>query len=63
MIIYSPTGRRTDATEENAAQMVEYCGYSYEWPPAKQPAMPLPAEGALAVEGLSTAPPRKKVIR
>lgn len=32
-IIYDTNGKPTTATDENADQMIEYCGYSSEWPP------------------------------
>ena len=31
-VIYSKNGKPTTATDEDAAAMIEFCGYSAEWP-------------------------------
>lgn len=41
--IYDANGKPTTATEEDAAAMVEHCGYSTQWPPKKAEA-PAPSE-------------------
>ena len=52
--IYSQTGKRTTATEEDAEAMIQDAGYSADWPPAIAPD-PQPAiESAVETEAKDT---------
>lgn len=49
MFVISPEGKRVTATEKDAADMVEFCGYHYETPQTPSPA--IPSGPAVAVIG------------